>query len=208
LGIQPSPFGDARQSVFVVAAIPERDAPRSRARVDAGVVDGVVLALEGHVRLRPERLHDLRLFLRPAATVVEILVQGGEFNLVPADADAQAEAAAGQHVEAGRLLRDQRGLALGDDQHAGGEGQFRRDGGQIAKQNERIMEHVVGDGAARVGAGVRSGIGAQHVVRRFEEIVAQGFEILGEVTHQGGIAAGVGERNERTKLHGRGPLWW
>ena len=79
---------------------------------------------------------------------MKIFVQAGEFDLVPADADAQAEAAAAQHIQTGRLFRDQRGLPLRNDQHAGGELQFRRDAGQITEQNERIMEQIVGDGLA------------------------------------------------------------
>ncbi len=105
----------------MVAAVPKGDFTGGWAGIDAGVVDGVVFALERHVWLRPERLHDLGLFLRPAASVMEIFVEGGEFDGIPADADAQTEAAAGQHVEAGRLFRYQSGLALGDNQHAGGE---------------------------------------------------------------------------------------
>ena len=81
----------------------------------------MVAALEGDVRLRPQRLHHLHLLLRAAAAVVKVLVQAGEFHRVPADADAQPEAAAAQHIETGGLLRDQRGLPLRQDQHAGGE---------------------------------------------------------------------------------------
>ena len=102
-----APFGDARQGVLVVAAVPEGDFSRGRARVDPGVVDGVVFALESHVRLRPERLHDLRLLFRATASVVEVFVEAGEFDRVPADADSQAKAAAGQNVQTGRLFRHQ-----------------------------------------------------------------------------------------------------
>ncbi len=38
-----------------------------------------------------------------------------------------------------------------------------------------------------------AGVGAQDMIRRFQEIVAQGFKALREVADQGGIAAGVGE---------------
>ncbi len=45
---------------------------------------------------------------------------------IPADADAQPEAAAAQHVEAGGLFRHQGGLPLRQDQHAGGKAQLGR----------------------------------------------------------------------------------
>ena len=48
-----------------------------------------------------------------------------------------------QHVKTGGLFRDQRGLPLRDDQHPGGKTQFRRNTGDIAKQNERIVEQIV-----------------------------------------------------------------
>ena len=51
---------------------------------------------------------------------MEIHAEALELDLVPADADAQAEATLAQRVEAGRLLGDQRRLALRQDQHAGG----------------------------------------------------------------------------------------
>src|SRR6202035_4897305 len=105
-----------------VAAIPDRHPPRRRARVDPGIIDMMELALILDVRLGPQRLHDPHLIGRALAAGVEILVEAGKLDLVPADPDAEPEpaVAAAQHVEARRLLGDQRRLALREDQHARG----------------------------------------------------------------------------------------
>src|SRR5207302_10443510 len=110
-------------------AEPHRHLARGGPRVDPSIVDRVPAALEADMRLLPQRLHDLHLLLGAAAAVVEILVEAGELDLVPADTDAEAEAAAAQHIEAGRLFRHQRGLALRQNQHAGRETELRRDPG-------------------------------------------------------------------------------
>jgi hypothetical protein len=64
---------------------PDRDTPPARQRIDAGVVDVMPLPLEGHMRLGPERLHDLHLLRRPPSPIVKILVETHELHLVPAD---------------------------------------------------------------------------------------------------------------------------
>ena len=69
------------------------------------------------MRRGPQRLHDLDLLLGAAAAIVEILVETDELDLVPPDPDPEPEPAAAQYVERGRLLRDQRRLALRQDQY-------------------------------------------------------------------------------------------
>ena len=167
-----APSGNARQRVLMVPTVPKGNFSRRRARVDPGVVDGVILALEGDIRFGPKRLHDLDLFLGPAAPVMEVFVQPGKFDRVPADPDAKAEPTPGQHIEAGRLFCHQCGLPLRNDQHAGGKRQFRRRGGKKAKQHERVMIHAVGDARPRVIAGLGARSAPQNVVRRFQEIIA------------------------------------
>ena len=128
------------QGALVMPAEPHRHLARGRPRVDAGIVDRVPAALEADMRLGPQRLHDLHLLLRAAAAIVEILVEPDELDLVPADPDAEPEPAAAQHVEAGRLLGDERRLALRQDQHAGREAELRRAAGEIAEQDERVVK--------------------------------------------------------------------
>ena len=89
-----APFGDARQGAFVMSAVPYRHLARGRPRVDAGVLDRVPFALEAHMRLGPQPLHDLNLLLRTAAAIVEILIEASELDLVPANPNAEPETAA------------------------------------------------------------------------------------------------------------------
>src|SRR6516225_5278130 len=164
-----APFGDARQSALMMPTKPHLHLARSGPRVDAGVLDRVPPALEVDMRLGPQRLHDLHLLLRAPPTVVEILVEPGKLDLVPADPDAEPEAAAAQHVETGRLFGDEDGLALRQDQDTGREAEFRRATGEIAEQYKRVMEQP-GPGAAWLG---RTGFtGAEHVVGRLDKVEA------------------------------------
>src|SRR6516162_587723 len=97
-----TPFGNALQSAVVVAAIPERRTALSRQRVDPGVINRMPCATEIDVRLGPERSHHGNLFFRPLAAIVEILIETDELDGVPADADAEPEAPAGENIETGR----------------------------------------------------------------------------------------------------------
>src|SRR5205085_1250321 len=137
-----APFGDAVEGALVMPAKPYRHLAAFRARVDAGVVDRVPAALEDDMRLGPQRLHEFDLLFRAAAAVVEILVEPGEFDLVPTDPDAEAETAAAQDIERGGLLGDERGLALRQDQDAGGKAQLCGAAGEIAKQDKRVVEQT------------------------------------------------------------------
>src|SRR5205085_8453377 len=81
---------------------------------------------------------------------------------VPPEADAQAETTAAEKVDLGRLLGDQGGLALGEDDDAGHQ-LDRGDRGQIAEEHQRLVKggaDVVGTGPAPVDGGV----GAEDVV--------------------------------------------
>jgi hypothetical protein len=82
-----------------VPAIPDRHAPRRRARVDAGVVDPVKFPGEADMRLGPQGLHDPHLLRRALASVAKVLVEANELDLVPADADPEPEPPTRQLVE-------------------------------------------------------------------------------------------------------------
>src|SRR3954454_14470280 len=126
-------------------AEPDRHLAGFRARVDAGIVNRVPLAFDADMRLGPQLLHDLDLLFRAAATIVEVLIETDEFDLVPSHPDAEPETAAAQHVETGGLLRYQHGLALRQDQHASRETELRAHPGEIAEQNEWIVIKAVGN---------------------------------------------------------------
>ena len=90
-------------------------------------------------------------------------------DLVPARADAEVEAVARQHGQLGRLLGDERGLALGEDQHRRRHLQRLGDGGDEGEERERLVERdVLVVGALEAAGAV--GVGAEHVVVH-EEVV-------------------------------------
>ena len=91
-----------------------------------------------------------------------VLAERLVLDRVPADADAEAEPAAGEQVDLGRLLGDERGLALRQDDDPGDELELRARG-EVAEQHERLVERRVHVVRARPG-GWAVRIGAEHVV--------------------------------------------
>ena len=69
---------------------------------------------------------------------------GLELLRLHADADAEPEASAGEDVDFRRLLGDQRGAAHGKHEHSGDEIDLLCHRGQIAEQDEDLVEHVRG----------------------------------------------------------------
>ena len=130
---------------------------------------------------------------------MEVHAEALELDLVPADADAQPEAALAQRVERGGLLGDQRRLALRQDQHAGGEADLLRDARQEAEQHERI---VIGGGVRAALAGRDLvGIDAEHMVGRDEIVEAQPFGGLRIVAHHGRAGAEIADGDGCSELH-------
>src|ERR1700691_5869307 len=80
-----APFLDAPERQVMMPPEPDRDATPDRRRIDAGVIDVMPLPLELHMRLGPQGLHDLHLFLGPPSPIVEVLVETHELHFVPAD---------------------------------------------------------------------------------------------------------------------------
>ena len=78
---------------------------------------------------------------------MKILVEADELDLVPADPDAEPEAAARQHVETGRLFGDEHRLALRQDQHLGREIGDVGATGEEAEQHERVVIEIGRSGA-------------------------------------------------------------
>jgi hypothetical protein len=154
------------------------------------------------MRRGPQLLHDLHLLLGAAAAIVEILVEPNEFDLVPADADAEPEPAAAQGIEAGGLLGDQRGLALRQDQHAGREAELWRHAGQIAEQDERV---VIQAGSGAVGVGATGRVGAEHVVGRLDKVVADRLGRLRIFAQHGRIAADIAQGQQASQFHRLSP---
>ena len=124
---------------------------------------------------------------------MEVFVQPDELNLVPADADAEAEPSAAQHVEARRLLRHQHRLALRQDQHADGEADALRAAGQEAEQDERIVIRI-GGGADAAPAMIRRRIDPEHMVRRDQIRIAETLGCLRVVANDCWSGADIDHR--------------
>src|SRR6266545_373542 len=199
-------LGGAPEGRLGMAAEPDRHAARLRPRVDAAVVELVELALERHAGLGPQLLHEAHLLLGALAAAVEVDAQALELDLVPADADAQAKAALAQRIEAGRLLGDQGGLALGQDHDAGRETHLLRDTRQEGEQHEGI---VIGRGRRpdALAAVIDVGIAAQHMVGAEQVAESQPLGPLRIVAQDGRAGADVTDRQRCAKKHRSSPRW-
>ena len=97
-----------------------------------------------------------------------------------------------QHVETGRLLGDEHGLALRQDQDAGRKAELLRAAGEIAEQHERVVEQIVD--VVAVPARPARGVDPEHMVGRLEEIVADRLRRLRVFAHDRRLAADIAPR--------------
>src|SRR5439155_6108019 len=103
-------LGDRTLLPVPAAAHPDRYGPLHGQGIDPGAVDAMPSTLEVHDLLRPQRAEKGDLLLDPLAAIGEAHSQRFVLHLVPADADAEDEAPAGEHVHLRRLLCHKRGL--------------------------------------------------------------------------------------------------
>ena len=107
------------------------------------------------------------------AAGAEVLSEGLVLDVAPADADTEAQPAAGQEIDIGGLPCHERGLALREDQDPGRELDSFGDAGQVGEHHERVVERVVlgvRAGQRRCAIGVH---GAEHVVVGEEVVKAE-----------------------------------
>ncbi len=134
--------------------------------INARTVDVIETALEGDQGRAPELAQQRYLLLLTLAARVEALPERLVLDVVPANADAEAEAPAGEQVEIGHLPRNEGGLALRQNQDARHELDALRERGQVSEHDERVVEGVL--------LGVRSGeFGLACLVRRTENMVVR-----------------------------------
>src|SRR4051794_29450356 len=100
----------------------------------------MIRTLERHHRLGPELPHDRDLLADTPAPRVEVLLQGFVFDMVPADAHAEAQTPAGKNVHRSCLLGHEGRLSLGQDDDAGDELEAPRAGRKVTEQNEDLVE--------------------------------------------------------------------
>ena len=162
--------------------------------------DVVPAAVEVDDLLGPQSPQHRELFLTAFAAVVKILVQGLVFHGVPADAHAQAQPSAAEHVYGRRLLGHQRRLPLTQNDDRRHQFQLLGNGGEIAVEHEGLVKHI----ALCVGAfpiPVVCRVGAQDVVKDDHVGVTQFLGRLGEIAYGFRVGADLGLRENDTELH-------
>src|SRR5690606_31903546 len=130
---------DTFEHAIGAAAHPDRNPPR-RPWLDAGERDAVEAALEVHDRFLEEASQEEDLLLYAAAPGVEVLTERFVLDGVPPDAYSQAEASLREDLEISRLFRDERRLALRQDDDRRHEFQERRHRREVREEHERLGE--------------------------------------------------------------------
>ena len=159
------------------ASEPDRDAA-SGAGIDAGTVDVIELALERHQGLAPELAQELHLLLLAPAASVEALPERLVLDVVPADANAEAQAPAGEQVDIGHLPRNEGGLALRQNQDARHEFDAPGERGEVSEHHERVVEGVL----LRVWS---RELGLAALVRRTEDMIVREEIVEAKRLHAG-----------------------
>src|SRR3546814_10853135 len=85
-----------------------------RQQIEDGLVYAFERAVESDEFPRPQQAQQLRLLADAAGAGAEILPHRLVLDGVPAEADAEEQPPARQHVDLGRLLGDQRRLPMRD----------------------------------------------------------------------------------------------
>ena len=99
-----------------MAAAPDRNRLQ-RARVDAGAADAVPIASKANDILGPVAPQQLDLLIDTPAAIGEVWPKRFIFERIRPHRDTEPEASFAQHIDFGRLLGDQRGLALRQNEY-------------------------------------------------------------------------------------------
>src|ERR1022692_4364208 len=145
-----------------MCAEPHRDRPLDRQRRESRPGYLLVAARVRDRALGPQPAQQGDLLGHPGAAVGEALAERLVLDGVPAEADSQPKPAAGQQVHFRRLLGDERGLPLRQDDDAGHQLQGGQRG-QVAEEHQRLVKSRA-DVMRAVPALVHRGVGAQYVV--------------------------------------------
>ena len=113
------------------------------------------------------------------AAAVEIHPQRLVFGLLPADADAQSDAPAGERVECRDLLGDERRLTLGQHEHLGAEPDALGHGGDVAERDQRLEDRHVGRVRPRLAAFER--VAHHDVIEDVDLVVADPLDRTGQL---------------------------
>src|SRR5262249_19246901 len=139
---------------------------------------------------------------RAAATIREVLSERLELDEIPPEADTEPEVPAGEDVDLGRLLGDERGLPLRKHEHPRDQLERGHHRGQVSEEDEDLVELVL----RRIRTGpVRSpgNVGAEHVVVREQVVVPELFGRLGEGMDATRVGSDLGLRENGADAHAR-----
>ena len=162
------------------------------------------LAVVFGLGLGPDRLHRLDALAHQLGARGERRAMVFHLLGVPADADAEQEAAARDLIDRGHQLRGLDRIALVDQADAGADLQClrrHRRGGQRHERVHRVVVLLRQIAAARERRAARGG--DVRVLRRPDRFEAAGFERLGELHGCHGV---VGEEHRRAEIHVRAPF--
>ncbi len=141
--------------------------------------------------------------------VAPVHAQGVVFEMVPADADAEPQASAAEDVDGRRLLGDEDGLPLREDDDAADESDALGGVREVAEEDEGLVEHAVeGVGGRPASEGLPIGaighVGADHVVVGEDVVEAHLLDGDGVGLDGLGVSGYLGLREDGADLqHGR-----
>ena len=147
-----------------LAADPDRDRSLSGKWREPGAGDALELAGVGHHRFAQEPTEQRDLLGHPSSPCGERGAEGLVLDGIPPDPDAQSKSSVREQVDLGRLLGDEGGLPLRQDDHAGDELELCACG-QVAEQHERLVKCRV-DVVGATPRGMHVRIGSEHMVVR------------------------------------------
>ena len=187
------------------AADPHRNGVAWRVGELADALDAVELAGEIDQGFKPQLAHEADLFVEDLEARGIVDVQRLELDRVGAGADAEDQATTAEHGDLRGLLGDERRLALGEDEDAGGQRDARGEGGHVGEQGKRLPEHVL-VGVVLMSDQVLAAelLRADRMIVGDDAIEAEAFGGLGPVAHGDGVVADLGGREDRAEFHGSG----
>src|SRR5215207_8369872 len=185
-------------------AHPHRYGKLHRQGIDARLIDTMVLALKADDLPGPQQTHHLYLLLDPSTARLEIFTKRLVLHSVLAYAHPKAKPSIAKNIDFSRLFGDERGLPLGQDYDTTDELKMLGDGGQVAKEGQRLMEHgLVGISSPALAVGR---IGTEHVIVGEEVFVAEFLGGLSVVSYGFRVGAYLSLGESHTYLHTQPPF--
>jgi hypothetical protein len=181
------------------AAKPDGNRALHRQRIDAGLVDSVPLPLERHHRLRPQRPQDRDLLIHTCTAGAKLRIQALIFHLIPADPNTEPQPPATYDLDLGRLLRDQRSLALREDKDTRRKCKGLCEASYVAEEHKWLMELILAGIADPAGAILRAR--TENVIVGEDVVVTQPLDGLSKVPQCHRIAAYFCLRKYYSEFH-------